>query len=57
MLLIYQTNYCLFCFIISFFLKGIDDSTLLNYIHEAGLDNLLERTGGLDNPVSWNWYV
>jgi hypothetical protein len=37
--------------------SGVDDNRLIDYIHEAGLDNLYERTGGLDCPVTWNWYV
>jgi len=29
---------------------------LLNYIRMTRMEGLLERVGGLDRPVEWNWY-
>jgi len=28
---------------------------LLNYIRMTRMEGLLERVGGLDRPVEWNW--
>ncbi|KAJ6661300.1 hypothetical protein lerEdw1_015437 [Lerista edwardsae] len=33
-----------------------DDERILKSLEMAGLLDLLARTGGLDQPVDWNWY-
>ncbi|XP_053114223.1 lysosomal cobalamin transporter ABCD4 isoform X5 [Hemicordylus capensis] len=33
-----------------------DDERILRFLDLAGLSDLLVRTGGLDQPVDWNWY-
>ncbi|XP_063075771.1 ATP-binding cassette sub-family D member 4 [Engraulis encrasicolus] len=33
-----------------------DDERIRQYLELAGLSSLLLRTGGLDEPVEWNWY-
>ncbi|XP_066483163.1 lysosomal cobalamin transporter ABCD4 isoform X2 [Tiliqua scincoides] len=33
-----------------------DDERILKFLEMAGLSDLLTRTGGLDQPVDWNWY-
>ncbi|XP_061467711.1 lysosomal cobalamin transporter ABCD4 isoform X2 [Rhineura floridana] len=33
-----------------------DDERILRFLDLTGLSDLLERTGGLDQPVDWNWY-
>ncbi|XP_077179345.1 lysosomal cobalamin transporter ABCD4 isoform X2 [Paroedura picta] len=33
-----------------------DDERILRFLELAGLSDLLVRTGGLDQPVDWNWY-
>jgi len=33
-----------------------ETTLLLNYLSMMRLDGLLERTGGLDQPVDFNWY-
>ncbi|XP_058018324.1 lysosomal cobalamin transporter ABCD4 isoform X2 [Ahaetulla prasina] len=33
-----------------------DDDRILRFLELAGLSDLLMRTGGLDQPVDWNWY-
>ncbi|XP_063146168.1 lysosomal cobalamin transporter ABCD4 isoform X4 [Candoia aspera] len=35
---------------------SIDDDRILRFLELAGLSDLLVRTGGLDQPVDWNWY-
>ncbi|XP_026567468.1 ATP-binding cassette sub-family D member 4 isoform X2 [Pseudonaja textilis] len=35
---------------------SIDDDRILRFLELAGLSDLLMRTGGLDQPVDWNWY-
>uniref|UniRef100_A0A8C7E1S5 ATP binding cassette subfamily D member 4 n=1 Tax=Naja naja TaxID=35670 RepID=A0A8C7E1S5_NAJNA len=36
--------------------RSIDDDRILRFLELAGLSDLLMRTGGLDQPVDWNWY-
>ncbi|XP_060614613.2 lysosomal cobalamin transporter ABCD4 isoform X2 [Anolis sagrei] len=33
-----------------------DDERILRFLELTGLSDLLLRTGGLDQPVDWNWY-
>ncbi|XP_062973922.1 lysosomal cobalamin transporter ABCD4 isoform X1 [Elgaria multicarinata webbii] len=33
-----------------------DDERILKFLELSGLSDLLVRTGGLDQPVEWNWY-
>nr|XP_034964514.1 lysosomal cobalamin transporter ABCD4 isoform X4 [Zootoca vivipara] len=33
-----------------------DDERILRFLELTGLSDLLARTGGLDQPVDWNWY-
>ncbi|XP_054826413.1 lysosomal cobalamin transporter ABCD4 isoform X2 [Eublepharis macularius] len=33
-----------------------DDERILRFLELTGLSDLLVRTGGLDQPVDWNWY-
>ncbi|XP_039597628.1 ATP-binding cassette sub-family D member 4 isoform X2 [Polypterus senegalus] len=35
---------------------SIDDARIIRFLEVAGVDNLLKRTGGLDQVVDWNWY-
>ncbi|XP_032087317.1 ATP-binding cassette sub-family D member 4 isoform X3 [Thamnophis elegans] len=35
---------------------SIDDDRILRFLELTGLSDLLMRTGGLDQPVDWNWY-
>ncbi|XP_015674864.1 ATP-binding cassette sub-family D member 4 [Protobothrops mucrosquamatus] len=35
---------------------SIDDDRILRFLELAGLSDLLVRTGGLDQPVDWNWF-
>uniref|UniRef100_A0A8C5SIN3 ATP binding cassette subfamily D member 4 n=1 Tax=Laticauda laticaudata TaxID=8630 RepID=A0A8C5SIN3_LATLA len=36
--------------------RSIDDDRILRFLELTGLSDLLMRTGGLDQPVDWNWY-
>lgn len=33
-----------------------DDERIMRFLELAGLSSLVARTGGLDQPVDWNWY-
>ncbi|XP_007433573.1 ATP-binding cassette sub-family D member 4 isoform X1 [Python bivittatus] len=35
---------------------SLDDDRILRFLELAGLSDLSVRTGGLDQPVDWNWY-
>ncbi|XP_038840293.1 ATP-binding cassette sub-family D member 4 [Salvelinus namaycush] len=35
---------------------SVDDERIIQYLELAGVSSLLKRTGGLDEPVDWNWY-
>ncbi|KAM6462113.1 lysosomal cobalamin transporter ABCD4 isoform 1-T1 [Liasis olivaceus] len=35
---------------------SLDDDRILRFLELAGLLDLSVRTGGLDQPVDWNWY-
>ncbi|XP_064882246.1 ATP-binding cassette sub-family D member 4 isoform X8 [Oncorhynchus nerka] len=35
---------------------SVDDERIIQYLELAGVSGLLKRTGGLDEPVDWNWY-
>ncbi|KAI4893349.1 hypothetical protein NFI96_024138 [Prochilodus magdalenae] len=35
---------------------SVDDDRILQYLELAGVSSLLNRTGGLDEKVDWNWY-
>ncbi|XP_032998653.1 ATP-binding cassette sub-family D member 4 isoform X5 [Lacerta agilis] len=37
-------------------LGSSDDERILRFLELTGLSDLLARTGGLDQPVDWNWY-
>uniref|UniRef100_A0A665UQT1 ABC transmembrane type-1 domain-containing protein n=1 Tax=Echeneis naucrates TaxID=173247 RepID=A0A665UQT1_ECHNA len=40
-----------------FLLSGsVDDDRILKFLELSGVSSLLKRTGGLDEPVDWNWY-
>ncbi|XP_064882240.1 ATP-binding cassette sub-family D member 4 isoform X3 [Oncorhynchus nerka] len=34
---------------------SVDDERIIQYLELAGVSGLLKRTGGLDEPVDWNW--
>jgi hypothetical protein len=34
-----------------------DDDQLRDYLHQADLLHLIDRTGGLDVAVEWNWFA
>ncbi|CAB1339793.1 unnamed protein product [Coregonus sp. 'balchen'] len=35
---------------------SVDDERIIQYLELAGVSSILKRTGGLDEPVDWNWY-
>ncbi|KAK5852994.1 hypothetical protein PBY51_006819 [Eleginops maclovinus] len=35
---------------------SVDDDRIIQFLELAGVPSLLERTGGLDAKVDWNWY-
>ncbi|XP_053738076.1 ATP-binding cassette sub-family D member 4 isoform X1 [Synchiropus splendidus] len=35
---------------------SVDDDRIVKFLELAGVSGLLERTGGLDEKVDWNWY-
>ncbi|XP_029351907.1 lysosomal cobalamin transporter ABCD4 isoform X1 [Echeneis naucrates] len=35
---------------------SVDDDRILKFLELSGVSSLLKRTGGLDEPVDWNWY-
>ncbi|KAM9798330.1 lysosomal cobalamin transporter ABCD4 [Neosynchiropus ocellatus] len=35
---------------------SVDDDRIVKFLELAGVSSLLERTGGLDEKVDWNWY-
>lgn len=41
----------------SMILPGIEDEQIMCLLKDVGLDELLARTGGLDCPLQWNWWV
>ncbi|XP_077592917.1 lysosomal cobalamin transporter ABCD4 [Stigmatopora nigra] len=34
----------------------VDDDRIMKFLQLAGVSSLVERTGGLDQSVDWNWY-
>ncbi|KAI4802324.1 hypothetical protein KUCAC02_020172 [Chaenocephalus aceratus] len=35
---------------------SVDDDRIIQFLELAGVSSLVERTGGLDAQVDWNWY-